>query len=69
MVQYLVEYIQRERPASVSPWVADDLYNKIAEAARRVGTEKLKPIFVALGERIGYEQISLVRAHLILKTH
>jgi hypothetical protein len=49
--------------------VADDLYNKIAEAARRVGTEKLKPIFVALGERIGYEQISLVRAHLILKTH
>jgi ATP-dependent DNA helicase RecQ len=61
---YLAQYIQTERPAEISTWVADDVYQEVAAAAREVGTEKLKPIYQALGEQVPYDDIRLVLAHL-----
>src|SRR5262249_18143039 len=65
VLQYLVEFIQHERPASVSAWVREPLYEKVAAAARRVGIDRLKPIYLELGEQIAYDDIRIVRAHLL----
>jgi len=62
---YLEEFVREERPASVAPWVRDDLYQQIAAAAEKVGTERLKPIYLALAERASYDDIRIVRAHLV----
>ena len=61
---YLAQYILAEKPADISAWVADDVYQEVAAAAREVGTEKLKPIYLALGEQVSYDDIRLVVAHL-----
>jgi ATP-dependent DNA helicase RecQ len=62
---YLEEYVRGECPASVAPWVAAATYQQIAAAARQVGIGRLKPIYLALGERVSYEEIRIVRAHLL----
>jgi ATP-dependent DNA helicase RecQ len=61
--QYLCDYIRAERPPSVADWVPDDLYQRIAAAAREVGTQRLKPIFLALGEKVDYDTIRVVVTH------
>jgi ATP-dependent DNA helicase RecQ len=62
--EYLEEFICEERPASVAAWVSDELYERIAVSARQVGTDRLKPIYLALGEKVSYDDIRIVRAHL-----
>jgi ATP-dependent DNA helicase RecQ len=61
---YLCDYIRAERPASISRWVSETDYLPIAQAASRLGTDRLKPIFMALDEKVPYSQIQLVVAHL-----
>jgi ATP-dependent DNA helicase RecQ len=61
---YLCEFIRTERPASITTWVPADTYERIAAAARQVGTDRLKPIFLALGEQVSYDDIRLVVTHL-----
>jgi ATP-dependent DNA helicase RecQ len=65
VLEYLAAYIRTERPKSIRTWVDDTTYQRIAEAARQVGTvDKLKPIFIALGEKVDYNLIRLVASHL-----
>jgi ATP-dependent DNA helicase RecQ len=64
VVDYLRDFILSEKPATIASWVADDVYQRVAAAARQVGTERLKPIFLALGEKVSYDDIRLVVAHL-----
>ena len=64
VIGLLAEFIQDERLSSIDTWVSEDLYQRIAAAARRTGTERLKPIFVTLGEKVSYDDIRLVVAHL-----
>ncbi len=64
VTEYLAGFIRHERPASIRTWVDDDTYRRIADIARQVGTERLKPIFIALGESVAYDQIRLVLAHM-----
>jgi ATP-dependent DNA helicase RecQ len=61
--EYLVDFIDTERPASISPWVTDDVYSAILEAAGKVGFDRLKPIRDALGESVSYEEIKIALAH------
>jgi ATP-dependent DNA helicase RecQ len=61
---YLRDFILSEKPASIAVWVTDEVYQRVLSAARQVGTERLKPIFVALGEKVSYDEIRLVVAHL-----
>ena len=65
VVDYLCEYIRREKPRSIATWVADDVYLHILAAARTVGTDKLKPIFLVLGEKVSYDEIRIVLAHML----
>jgi ATP-dependent DNA helicase RecQ len=61
---YLCQFIREEKPASIATWVPKETYDRVAAAAQQVGTERLKPIYLALEERVTYDQIRLVLAHL-----
>jgi ATP-dependent DNA helicase RecQ len=61
---YLCEYIRVERPADVSAWIDAASYAAIAQAARQHGTDRLKPIHIALGEKYDYDKIRIVVTHL-----
>jgi ATP-dependent DNA helicase RecQ len=62
---YLCEFIREEKPSSITAWLPEERYSRIAAAARQVGTDRLKPIFIALGEQYPYEEIRLVVTHLL----
>jgi ATP-dependent DNA helicase RecQ len=64
ITNYLAEFIEEERPESVSTWVSDDIYRQVAAAAEREGRAYLKPLFVALNEKVAYSAIRIVLAHL-----
>lgn len=64
IIDYLADFIARENIDDISPWIAEETYRKVAEAAKQVGTERLKPIFIALEEKVPYDEIRLVVAHL-----
>jgi ATP-dependent DNA helicase RecQ len=64
VMDYLCEFIRQQPSVSISTWLADDLYQKIGAAARQVGTDRLKPIFVTLEEKVSYEDIRLAVAYL-----
>ncbi|HVT45232.1 MAG TPA: RecQ family ATP-dependent DNA helicase [Thermoanaerobaculia bacterium] len=64
VVEYLSQYIEEERPSSISRWIPDDRYAAIAGAATKEGVERLKPIRDRLGESVSYDEIRLVLAHL-----
>ena len=61
---YLCDFIREERGVSVSAWVPEALCQRIIAAARQLGTERLKPIFIALGEQVPYDDIRVVVTHL-----
>lgn len=64
VMSYVNDFILRERPEHITRWVPDDLYQQVAQAARQVGSDRLKPIFLALGEKVSYDVIRLVVSHL-----
>jgi ATP-dependent DNA helicase RecQ len=64
VIEYLIEYLRRARPARLEPWVHRTIYEQVAAAARKVGKSPLKPIFLELGEQVSYDEIKLVLAHL-----
>jgi ATP-dependent DNA helicase RecQ len=64
VVEYLADYVREARPASLKAWVSQLVYQLVAQAARRLGTDRLKPIFVELGEQVSYDDIRLVLTHL-----
>ncbi len=64
VVEYLAEFIRETRPQSISHWVRPEIYEQVAQAARKLGTDRLKPVFVELNEQVPYAEIRLVVAHL-----
>lgn len=64
VVDELSNFIRETRPGSIATWVPPATYQQIAQAARQVGSDRLKPIHVALGEKVDYDLIRLVLAHL-----
>jgi ATP-dependent DNA helicase RecQ len=64
VMDYLGEYIREEKPRAITAWVPEAIYQRVVTAARRVGIERLKPIFLELGEQVPYDEIRLVLAHL-----
>jgi ATP-dependent DNA helicase RecQ len=61
---YLSDYIRCEKPTSIETWVPRAVYQRVQEAARQVGMQRLKPIYLALGEQVPYDEIRLVVSHL-----
>jgi ATP-dependent DNA helicase RecQ len=64
IIQYLEQYIREEKPSSIDAWVSPQMYVKVAQAAKTVGTDRLKPIFLELSEQVPYDVIRLVVEHL-----
>jgi ATP-dependent DNA helicase RecQ len=64
VTDYLAEFILLEKPASIETWIDPELYDRIAVAVGEHGSEKLKPLFIALEEKVPYENIRIVVAHL-----
>jgi len=62
--EYLVEFIQSTRPASVAPWVDAATYARVVEARQVCGDKYLRPIFDHLGGQVDYETIRIILAHL-----
>jgi ATP-dependent DNA helicase RecQ len=64
IIDYLKDYIELDRPESILGWVSEEVYQKVAAASAKVGTARLKPIFIELEEKVPYDEIRLVVAHL-----
>lgn len=64
VVNYLCEYVRLEKPATLDQWVPQATVDRVVQAVRQVGAERLKPIFIALGEKVSYDDIRVVLAHL-----
>jgi len=58
------EHLHPLIPSSIS-W--EDVYGEMSKAFKKEGTEKLKPVFEALGERYDYDVIRLGRIFYTLK--
>jgi ATP-dependent DNA helicase RecQ len=65
VADYLAEYITVAKPESIAAWVPDATLRRIEDAIGEHGTDRLKPIFVALGETVPYEYIRLVVAWVV----
>ncbi len=63
-VDYLADFIRRERPESIHAWVAVETQQRIAAAARVLNTNRPEPLFRFLAEQVTYDDIRLVLAHL-----
>ena len=64
IMDYLADYIRQEKAVDISAWVPKELYDQVSDAARKVGTDRLKPIFIELGEKVPYDVIRLIVAQL-----
>lgn len=62
--QYLEEFIAEEGLVEGEPWVAKELFEKIAAAFLPEGENRLKPAFDRLAGTATYEQLRIVRACL-----
>ncbi|MBX3372990.1 MAG: DNA helicase RecQ [Phycisphaeraceae bacterium] len=60
---YLAQYIESARPASIATWVDAVAHARVLEAARRVDRPGLSPIFEALEGTVPYNVIRIVLAH------
>ena len=71
-MQYLVEYIVREKPPSIAPWLADPEYTLIRRTAIDMNEDRIKPIFLQLNGELSdnelprhpYEHIRITLAHM-----
>jgi ATP-dependent DNA helicase RecQ len=64
VAEYLAEFVQAERPASIFAWVPEDVCERVAAAAEIHGTAKLKPVFQELNGEVSYDHIRVVFACL-----
>ena len=69
VTEHLATYIQLEKPASIAMWVSQDVQDRVTTVVRQIGGERLKPIFLALGEKVPYDDIRLVLAYLKTRGH
>lgn len=60
---YLCVWIEQRRPRDVRAWVDDATYERVMEAAKAVGEERLAPIYEKLGGRVQYPIIRVVVTH------
>ncbi len=63
VLEQLCEYIRAERPGSLTPWVTNAVYERVATAVRQFG-EQLRALQVRLGPGVPPEVIRLVVTHM-----
>jgi ATP-dependent DNA helicase RecQ len=65
---YLCCYIHTERPDDIDPWVDRATQERISVAARQHGTQRLKPVYLALNQEVPYDAIRIVLTYLNTRT-
>ncbi len=63
-IQYLVEFIQKEKIQTPRPWVDDATHRQIVDAAVRTQAERMKDIYDYLEGQVNYDQIRISTACL-----
>jgi ATP-dependent DNA helicase RecQ len=63
-VDALVDFIRREQPVTIAPWVEPRIRQQVTAAARVIGSYQAEPIFRFLGEEVAQDDIRLVLAHV-----
>jgi ATP-dependent DNA helicase RecQ len=58
-VKYLIAYINQEGIDDPSPWVGEQIFDRVADAVARVGADRLGPIFRALDGEVDYDLIRI----------
>jgi ATP-dependent DNA helicase RecQ len=61
--QYLVEFIEAEKPSTIAHWVDHEIKQRIIAAINQCGEGSLRPIFDHLDGAIDYETIKTVATH------
>ncbi len=61
--QYLLEWVESERPDSLASWVTDADYRRITASVSLVDGERLKPLYDYFSGEIPYETLRLVLTH------
>jgi ATP-dependent DNA helicase RecQ len=61
---YLCNFIEETKPEQIDTWVPIELQEKIATVAREQGFGRMKPIFLALEEKIPYDLIRITISYL-----
>jgi ATP-dependent DNA helicase RecQ len=64
ILEYLVEYIQTTNKEDYKIYVDDSEVALVRQAVIKVGKERLKPIYVVLGEKVSYDKIKIALAVL-----
>ena len=57
--QYLVEYIKQEKINNPYPWVDEQTFGLVVDAAKEVGDDRIKSIFDFLNGKANYTQIRI----------
>ena len=65
---YLCCYIHQERPDDIDPWIDRTTQDRIGVAARQHGTQRLKPVYLALNQEVPYDAIRIVLTYLNTRT-
>jgi len=63
VMDFLADFIRQVNVQDISPWVPADLYQQVAAVALQIGTARLKPIYLALEDKVSYGVIRLVVGH------
>jgi hypothetical protein len=64
VIEYLVDYIEREGVRDPVPWIDSTLFGRIQSIAGKVETGRLKPIFEALDGTVDYDHLRIAMACL-----
>jgi ATP-dependent DNA helicase RecQ len=64
VTDHLADFIRAEKPDSIFGWVSEDVCERVAAAAEKHGTARLKPAFLELNEEVSYDDIRVVFAFL-----
>ena len=63
-VNYLVEYIKKEKLIAPNSWIDIQTFRRVQEAATQLGAERLKTVYEALNGEVSYDQIKISLACL-----
>ena len=64
IADHLADFVRVEQPKSIASWVPEAEFKRIAAAAKEHGTERLKPVYLALNEQVSYDAIRIAFAFL-----
>jgi hypothetical protein len=64
VTEYLARLVEEKLISNITPWVSPEDQAKVETAVRETGSEKLKPVFLHLEEKIGYDVIRVVMASM-----